>query len=676
MPNVRFKSTIHPVGIDLGTTYSCVSYLTPQGQPVTLPNSSGEMATPSIVFFVGDEIIVGTEALRQSVANPERVISQAKRHMGDPNKCWVIDGHVYRPREISSYILRYLLDAAEDRLGRIHHAVITVPAQFSDLQRQDTIEAAYAAGLDRVDIINEPVAAALCYVLSDGAWFAEIANEQTILVFDLGGGTFDLSLVNFHRDIDKVQVIASGGDLKLGGLDWNQELIDFACDQFVRESISDPRVDRESMQALAIEVEQAKRSLSVRPRTTLVVQHDGRRKTYTVNRDHFELLTHPLVERAEKITQGMLKAHGLGWAKVDSLLVTGGASRMPMVRAMLQRISGTTLNNSLNPDQSISHGAAYYAGMLLSGQKLEKSSLKSEATARLGAMKQQSVSGRALGLLIRDMELNERRPHYVIPANTPLPCAFRQRFGTIADNQKTVFLQIIESGTNPEDPPVEIGECAIAELPDDLPAKSPIEVTMRYTDQGRIEVTAIDVTSGQIAKTTIIRATEQDSDGTVGGETRTVADSPQTVEVLDDPQPIPAPPGVSLANAAPPKPKPERVTATGSTQKTRPKVRPTISEGNSPTVSPRKPKKPRPTSVSLEKAERPVPLCNRCGEPLNHKGHCPRCERRRQQSAGRPKNSGPGTVGANVPTEPLDGILQVPSKPKPKLRRKSDQRKN
>lgn len=652
MSTTRSGSPVHPVGIDLGTTYSCIGTLTPQGQPITLPNSQGEMATPSVVLFDGQDAIVGTEALRQSITCPERVVSQAKRFMGDPQKCWVIDGKVYRPRDISALILRSLLDAAEERLGRIRHAVITVPAQFSDLQRKDTVEAGLQAGLERVDIINEPVAAAMCYVLGEGMWFSELAKDQTVLVFDLGGGTFDLSLVKYNKD--EVKVIASGGDLRLGGLDWNKALEQFACAEFVKQSTSDPQLNRETMQALAIEVEQAKRSLSVRPRTTLVVQHEGRRKTFTIDRDQFEILTRPLLDRTEQITQSMLKLHGLGWAHVDSLLVTGGATRMPMVRKMLQRISGTTLNNSLSPDQSICHGAAYYAGMLLSGNQLKKSSLKKEATARLGAFRQQSVSGRALGILVRDMDTGERRPHYLIAANTPLPCAYRQRFGTIVPNQRTVHLFIVESGTNPGDPHVEIGECVIDRLPENLPLASPIEVTIRYDEQGRIHVEALDVSSGKRANTSIVRTTESAPQPAPAQPSQPVptvvkpqsTPAPQTFTMLPENRPVDVKPAVF----PPPKPKPERITASGATPGVKP-TRPT----------PVAPARPSPvakrSSISLEDADKPVPLCNQCGEVLSAKGICPVCSikggTRRMRAPGTPGK--PQSVSGNEPTEPMSG---------------------
>ncbi len=659
MNTLKTKSSIHPVGIDLGTTYSCISYLTAQGQPVTLPNSEGELATPSVVLFDGAEVVVGTEAQRNAVSAPERVVTQAKRYIGDPNKCWVFDGHVYRPADISAFILRKLLDGAEERLGRIRHAVITVPAQFSDVQRQQTVEAGIQAGLERIDIINEPVAAALCYVLSEGSWFAEIANDQMVMVFDLGGGTFDLSLVKYNKS--EVRVIASGGDLRLGGLDWNKALEDFACDEFSKLSASDPRLDRESMQALSNEVEQVKRSLSVRPKASLVVQHEGKRKTFLIDRERFELLTSDLVKRTEDITKAMLKTRKLGWAHVDSVLVTGGASRMPMIRDMLSRISGTTLNTTLSPDQSICHGAAYYAGMLLSGQRLEKTSLNKEATAKLSKIKQQSVSGRALGILIRDMESGERRPHYLIPANTPLPCAFRQKFGTVIPNQKKVHLYIVESGTSTQGEHVELGECLIEDLPNESKVGSPIEVTIRYDEQGLVHVEAVDVASGKSAKTSIVRRpTAAEKPPQPAPPVLDEIES-SAVSIVDDPSISTETPVIVTAEASP------------STKR----KQPVIPDLNKQPV--KKSKRPVPTSqagpvlrktVSLEEAERPIPLCNKCGEVLGDRAACSACGTKagdRRQSGQSQKRK---TSKSSQPiTEPISGVVHVSPKKRPQLRK-------
>lgn len=637
----KHQHRIHPIGIDLGTTYSCVSQLNSSGQPVAVPNSEGELSTPSVVLFDGDEVVVGTEALRNAVSMPDRVVTHAKRFMGDPNKTWVMDRKVYRPQDISMFILRKLLDGAEERLGRITRAVITVPAQFSDMQRQLTIDAGLAAGLKQVDIINEPVATAMCHVLSEGMWFAELANDQTVLVFDLGGGTFDLSLVRYNKD--EVKVIASGGDLRLGGLDWNKILEEFACDRYVENSISDPRLDKESMQALSIEIEQVKRSLSVRPRASIVVQHEGHRKTFAIDREHFEKLSEGLVRRTEEITRGMLKSHGLGWAHVDAVLVTGGASRMPMIREMLKRISGTTLNTTLSPDQSIAHGAAYYAGMLLSGEKLKESSLDTSATARLEKFRQQSVTGRRLGILIRDPDQGHLRPHYLIQANTPLPCAYKQRFGTVTENQKRVHLHIVESGATLGEEFVELGNCVIDELPPNLPKGSPIEVTIRYNEQGRVRVTAVEISTGLKARTHIVRTQSEDIKSQdvpanddidfLSDEDFVFTEEPVLAPLKDQPAPRvnsdlkPIGPSKEVASQ-------QDAESTPSARKTNVFVAPPR-DAKSTTqlgVAAKQPSaqrltkpKARKVTASLETAERPIPLCNKCGTPVTKDGGCPQC---------------------------------------------------
>ncbi len=535
----------HAVGIDLGTTYSCIACLNEYGEPVTLANQEGELSTPSAVLFEPTgEIIVGTEALRNAVLHPDRVVMHAKRYMGDPRKVWTIDGRRYTPTDISALILKKLLSAAREQIGEVRRAVITVPAQFSERQRRATVEAGKMAGLEEVDIINEPVAAALCYVLgTEGLWFTELANEQRILVWDLGGGTFDLSLVRYHKN--EVRVIASGGDLHLGGIDWNRALERAVRKQFLKDFGVDPGADPESLQMLALEVETAKRSLSVRPRTALVCQHDGHRKVYQIEQSKFEQLTRELTERTARITQKLLKDHNLGWAHVDVVLMTGGASRMPMVRKRIKELGGRTPNTSLSPDQSIAHGATYYAGMLLSNSEYARSILSGEASERLRQFSQTSVNARALGILVRDTQRNVRFPHYLIPANTPLPAAVTERFGTVIPNQRRVNLQIIES--DPGDPSgyTRVGQCVIDELPPDLPEGSEIAVTIQYNEQALIHVEARDVASGKVASADIDRrdsvvTRDDDHEGvTAGGgspsaATQSVASDSDMIEILCD----------------------------------------------------------------------------------------------------------------------------------------------
>ncbi|MEX0718331.1 MAG: Hsp70 family protein [Planctomycetaceae bacterium] len=583
--------TTHAVGIDLGTTYSCIAYLNEHGEPVTLPNQEGEFATPSVVLFDGGEAIVGTEALRNSVLRPGNVVQNSKRFMGDPRHHWTIDGKKYTPVHIAAFVLKKMLASAQEQIGSIEQAVITVPAQFSDAQRQATVEAGLAAGLQRVDIINEPVAAALCHVLgTEGLWFTELAHEQRIMVYDLGGGTFDLSLVRYRKN--EVSVIASAGDLNLGGIDWSNAILRLVCDQFAKETGEDPRTDPESLQYITLEAEQTKRSLTVRPRAAVTCQHAGKRRTYQISVEQFEKLTKPLVDRTAEITTRMLKDKQMGWAHVDVVLTTGGASRMPMVRNRLKALSGTTLNTSLSPDQSIAHGATYYAGMLLSNNKFARSILNAEAAERLSRVKQQSVNARGLGILVRDPRTDTRVPHYLVPANTPLPAEAKQTFGTVIPNQQRVHLVIVESGTSPEQPAVRLGSCVIDSLPPNLPEGSKVEVSIRYDAQARVHVSARETASGKVASTEIIRQENLVPQlETPRGE---------DVAVVEESKP-----GGRIAAPLPPP--------------RRPAPAPTKPSGGGRTV------RPVPLAANLEISNQPVPLCNACGEPLDARGRCGSC---------------------------------------------------
>lgn len=633
-------SKTHAVGIDLGTTYSCISYLNEHGEPVTLANAEGEMSTPSAVLIDGTEVVVGTEALRHAVIRPGDVILNAKRYIGEEDKVWNIGGKKFTPIDAEALVLKKLIGDAQSQIGPIEQAVITVPAQFSDGQRHATIEAGVRAGLQSVNIINEPVAASLCHVLGAGMWFSELADDQIILVYDLGGGTFDLSLVKYKKD--EVSVIASSGDLLLGGNDWTDALMNAIADQFVREFGSDPRKDPSSKQALLLETEQAKRSLSTRPKTALTVQHAGHRKSYQVEQTQFEMIARPLIERTMEITKRLLADNKMGWAKINAVLSTGGSSRMPMVRESLKELSGRTLNTSLSPDQSISHGATYYAGMLLSNSQFATSILSDKARERLSRVKQQSVTARSLGILVRDMKTHSRVPHYLIPANSSLPVEIKHQFGTVVPNQKRVHLQVVESGTSPTAPHTRIGQCVIDGLPPKLPEGSIIEVTILYDREAKVQVSARDVASGKQVTTEIIRsqavvnqlemntapeedvveldlapedepilAIDDDDEKVTSASPTIVTQRPASPPL---PPPVPTsretpaiPPPVKKAAPSPVSPKPQPVPVP------KPQVKPTPAAGSSR------------TSKKLDEADRPVPLCNRCGEPLSMKGDCAKC---------------------------------------------------
>ena len=635
----------HAVGIDLGTTYSCLAYLNEHGEPITVPNKDGELSTPSVVLFDGDHVVVGTEALRNSIRHPDKVVVHAKRYMGSPTHRWKVNGKSYSPVDISTLILKSMLDSARERVGEIERAVITVPAQFSDVQRQATAEAGKRAGLKYVDIINEPVAAALCFVLgTEGIWFTELATAQTILVVDLGGGTFDLSLVRYQKN--EVRVIASGGDLHLGGLDWNKALEVAIGKQFQKEFGIDPTKDRESAQALSLEAEQTKRSLSVRPKAALTCAAGGQRKTYQVELEQFERLTKDLVDRSETLTLDLLKEHNVGWAKIDVVLTTGGSSRMPMIRSLFKRLSGRTLNTSLSPDQSIAHGATYYAGMLLSNSAFAQSILNPTASARLKQFKQHSATARALGVLIRDAATLTRVPHYILPANTPLPASVTQVYGTVSNNQRRVHLRIVESGTAADASHVELGMCQVDPLPENLPEATEIEVTIRYDEQARVHVEAKVLATGQVAQTEIVRP--ENMVVSALSEGAEAADSDADISVRSNPAvmtPPPVPASARASASAEPgaKPKPFAPASAILKPAVAPKVAPT------PTVKPLK-----AAAAFLEDSSQPVPLCNKCGDPLDARGQCVKC----RSSQGASKPSSPPTKAATAPRPSQSGILK------------------
>ncbi len=358
----RLKS--HAVGIDLGTTYSFLAYLNERGEPVTLANLDGELSTPSVVLYEGGTEVVGTEALRNAIIHPDRVIQNAKWHMGF-GKTWTIDGKQLTPVDVSAAIVRKLLTGAQRQIGKFERAVITVPARVTDAQRERTVEAGMMAGLKQVDIIKEPVAATLCHVFGqDGLRFSKLAEEKRFIVYDLGRGPFDLSLVSYHKN--EIRVLDSTGDRELGGIDWNQTLLNAVADQFTAEFGADPRSDPESLRTLLLEVEQCRRSLTARAKASVICQHATKRKAYQIDIEQFNDLTANLLNRTEDITKQLLKENVNRGGKnlQPTIIAIGEYSRMPMVKAMLHRLNGTATDTSLSPDQAIVHGAAYYAGML------------------------------------------------------------------------------------------------------------------------------------------------------------------------------------------------------------------------------------------------------------------------------------------------------------------------
>ena len=339
------------VGIDLGTTFSAIATLDDHGQPVTLPNRDGEMLTPSAVLIEDGTAVIGQAALDVALEQPGKVAMLIKRRIGHPTYGRAVADRDFRPETLSALILRKLVNDAEQRIGPVRKAVITVPAYFDDTRRKATKDAGRIAGLEVLDILDEPTAAALAYSFQPprGADLQPdliLPNEQrTVLVYDLGGGTFDVTLVRLSQR--RFQTLAIEGDVRLGGKDWDDRIVDHVAAQFQRQHGEDPRSDPQSLAAFTAAAERAKRTLSKLNQTTITCTHAGKVLTVPLTRGDFENLTRDLLVRTQLTTQQVLRQAGLSWDKVDRLLLVGGSTHMPMTGQMLQEISSKVPDISL-----------------------------------------------------------------------------------------------------------------------------------------------------------------------------------------------------------------------------------------------------------------------------------------------------------------------------------------
>ena len=489
------------LGIDLGTSYSSAAYLDERGYARSIPNSDGEPATPSVVYFSADGPIVGARAVKAYVRHPSRVVFHPKRVLGDKATTWEFDDVEYTPVDISAIILRKLLRDARKHVGHVNQAVMTVPVHFTSYQRQLTIEAADQAGVKVLEVLNEPVAAALCFILGEeGTGFAALAKEQRVLVYDLGGGTFDLSLVDYKAD--NIRVLAANGDLKLGGLDWNQRIVDVVVKQVLRKKQIDPRdpENRSMFAQLSMAVESAKRKMSETTDSVPIAFRDQEfRFVARLSRREFERMTTDLLDRTRVLLEQIVKsaprrigAKGPGgWSDVDSMIIVGGASRMPMVHKMMQQlVKGEKLIKPVDPEMSVSHGAALYAGLLSANRK---AGTQAAADSRLTGMEMQNVTGLSLGIIVVD-DKGQRVVHPVIRRNSPLPAVAHVDVATTRPSQRRVSLKITEvEGSG------EIYRCVLDNLPRGLPAGSEIDVDLCYDESGVIHIVGRHRASGQLA---------------------------------------------------------------------------------------------------------------------------------------------------------------------------------
>lgn len=486
------------VGIDLGTTFSAIAHVDEYGQPEIIPNAESDRITPSVVMFEDDLVTIGKIAKQNARAVPEQIVEFAKREIGKSKETFfrTFNDKNYSPEELSALILTKLKQDAEAYLNtEVTDAVITVPAYFRDAEREATRNAGKIAGLNILQILNEPTAAALAYGID------QLGTEQNVFVFDLGGGTFDVTIMKVSEST--IQMLATNGDHRLGGKDWDDKIITYVAEMFEIEHGENPLQDLHAYQDLQQDAIGAKESLSRREIARIVCGYNGKTTHVELTREKFEVLTAELLERCRVLCDVVLSEGDMTWADIDTVLLVGGSTRMPMVQAMIANISGKAINpNEVNPDEAVALGAAIQGTLRQISEGDTATADMSDAVIERfigpdGTPKVTVTDGAThnLGLVV----LNAARAsiiHVMIPKMTAVPCEMTDQFGTVDDNQRSVLIEVVQSLEQDQRKDeidlfdeYKLGECTL-ELPAGLPEGSPIQVTYKYNLDQVLEVTA------------------------------------------------------------------------------------------------------------------------------------------------------------------------------------------
>lgn len=494
------------VGIDLGTTYSAIAHLGEDGIPRVINNADGRPITPSVVLLDDDRVVVGPSFERISIADPKSIVEAIKREMGNKDFHVVYQNKKLTPEFVSALIMKKMKQDAEKEIGPITNAVITVPYYFNDVRRKATQDAGRIAGLNVIDIINEPTAATLAYAWEKGELGRTDlgTDERTILVYDLGGGTFDVTVVRYTPT--NFRVLATDGDVMLGGLDWSKRLADHLVAQFKQKYNLDPSQSAEAMLQFNQESEDAKRDLSTKSQVPLSVYFEGKTLSVSLSRPEFERMTADLLQRTKDTTELVMQQAGVKAGMLDEMILVGGSTYMPVVEQMLREVTGREPSRDLMPERAVAEGAAIHAAILQARHGDGSSKVTAAVQSRLNNVRTSDVNSHSLGIKISDPSDKTRKiNHIMIPKNTPVPHNVSQRFGTNSDGQQRIHVEILEGDAVDPAACELIGDFRVFNLPASLPKGSPIEITYAYDSSGRIDAKARELTGNNEASAEIVR---------------------------------------------------------------------------------------------------------------------------------------------------------------------------
>ena len=486
------------VGIDLGTTFSAIAHINEADRVEIIANAESELITPSVIMFDNEQIVVGTMAKNQARAVPEKIVEFVKREMGKSKEQYSreFNGKAYSAEELSSLILKKLKNDAEARIKEdIMDAVITVPADFGDSERHATRLAGEIAGFNVLQVVNEPTAAALAFGID------LIGADQTVFVFDLGGGTFDVTIMNVSGS--KLKMLATGGDRRLGGKDWDDRIIEYVAEDFEIEHGVNPLEDSYAYQDIQRFAIEGKEYLSKLDQCRISFSYGGKSHQVELTKEKFDELTVDLVEKCKSFCETVLTDAEMTWDDIDTVLLVGGSTRMPFVLDMIADISGKEINpTEVNPDQVVAHGAAIYAEI----RQLEleggtpNPGVKERILDPKGNLKVHVVDSATHNFGLTPINNDGDQYIYVmIPKMAEVPCEVVEPFTTVEDDQETMLIEVVEGleqGLLKKDiPPPDfdkkkIGECLLTGIPPKQPKGYPVDVTFKHTEDGTLYVKA------------------------------------------------------------------------------------------------------------------------------------------------------------------------------------------